>query len=299
MHYFRNNGDGTFTDATATAGVSDLLFSASAAFADADNDGDLDVFLGGLDGNTIFLTNAGTPTGALFVAPVTNPFGLADVGSLSRPALGDVDGDGDLDALIGAIGSTTFFLNLAPLCPAAPDPGCAAFAAGSLSVDERKPGREKLTARLSKGPELAQGAFGDPTGASGTTVALCLYDDAGAPVTRLVVDRGGESCGSKPCWKPVGKAPPEGKGFVYKDPSRSADGMAALKLQGGAAGRSSVALSASNKAAKGANALPTDIAAELATATEVTLQVHTSDARCFGATLSEVIQQDGERFKAK
>lgn len=42
---FRNNGDGTFTDVTATAGVSDPQWSSSAAFADADNDGDLDLFV--------------------------------------------------------------------------------------------------------------------------------------------------------------------------------------------------------------------------------------------------------------
>src|ERR1700712_62013 len=36
---FRNNGDGTFTDVTAKAGVGETLWSASAAFADVDNDG--------------------------------------------------------------------------------------------------------------------------------------------------------------------------------------------------------------------------------------------------------------------
>ena len=41
---FRNNGDGTFTDVTAKAGVGDPLWSASAAFADVDNDGDLDLW---------------------------------------------------------------------------------------------------------------------------------------------------------------------------------------------------------------------------------------------------------------
>ena len=41
----RNNGDGTFTDATREAGVSDPLWSASAAFLDYDRDGDLDLFV--------------------------------------------------------------------------------------------------------------------------------------------------------------------------------------------------------------------------------------------------------------
>jgi enediyne biosynthesis protein E4 len=42
---FRNNGDGTFSDVTAAADVSDPLWSTSAAFLDYDRDGDLDLFV--------------------------------------------------------------------------------------------------------------------------------------------------------------------------------------------------------------------------------------------------------------
>ena len=42
---FRNNGNGTFTDVTKQAGVSDALWSASGAFVDYDRDGDLDLFV--------------------------------------------------------------------------------------------------------------------------------------------------------------------------------------------------------------------------------------------------------------
>jgi hypothetical protein len=42
---YRNNGDGTFTDVTKEAGVSDPLWSSSAAFVDHDRDGDLDLFV--------------------------------------------------------------------------------------------------------------------------------------------------------------------------------------------------------------------------------------------------------------
>ena len=42
---YRNNGDGTFSDVTAKAGVAGSGWSASAGFFDMDNDGDLDIFV--------------------------------------------------------------------------------------------------------------------------------------------------------------------------------------------------------------------------------------------------------------
>ena len=42
---YRNNGDGTFSDITASAGVDDARWSTSAAFVDYDRDGDLDLFV--------------------------------------------------------------------------------------------------------------------------------------------------------------------------------------------------------------------------------------------------------------
>ncbi len=43
---YRNNGDGTFTDITARAGVAAGGWSSSAGFLDYDNDGNLDLFVG-------------------------------------------------------------------------------------------------------------------------------------------------------------------------------------------------------------------------------------------------------------
>ncbi len=47
-----------------------------------------------------------------FSAPQIDPFGLTDVGYDSNPSFGDVDGDGDLDALLGGRnGNTLFYQN--------------------------------------------------------------------------------------------------------------------------------------------------------------------------------------------
>jgi hypothetical protein len=43
--FYRNDGDGTFTDVTAFAGVADPAWSASATFVDVDLDGDLDLYV--------------------------------------------------------------------------------------------------------------------------------------------------------------------------------------------------------------------------------------------------------------
>src|SRR4051812_45133081 len=51
-------------------------------------------------------------TDPVFGAPVTNPFGLTDIGAVARPTFADIDGDGDLDACIGrSDGTTQFFRN--------------------------------------------------------------------------------------------------------------------------------------------------------------------------------------------
>jgi large repetitive protein len=76
---------------------------------DIDRDGDLDLFVGISNGDTLFYRNTGSGT---FAAATTNPFGLRNVGYSSRPTFVDVDGDGDLDAFIGnSYGGTMFFRN--------------------------------------------------------------------------------------------------------------------------------------------------------------------------------------------
>ena len=291
--------DSVFLNPLAPFGLADAGTFASPAFADLDGDGDLDGLIGEDDGNTVFFENTGTASAPAFAAATRNPFGLAKVVDAASPAFADVDGD--LDAFVGnEAGRTLFFRNRATACPGKPALACTAgFARGSLEVDERKQGKERLSAGLRRDPALTQTEFGDPLVAEGTAVALCVYDDAGARVAELEVDRAGGTCGARPCWKPIGKPPPAGKGFAYKDPKASSDGVRSCSLKAGVEDRSTLACSAGNRSGKGQTAFPAGIAAALVGTESVQLQVHTSEGACFSHTLVEITRQEDDRFEAR
>jgi len=92
---YRNNGDGTFTDVTNEAGVSDPSSSYSSSAADYDGDGDLDLYVQNY-GPNVFYRNNGNGT----FTDVSKESGLDDARwSLSSPWF-DYDGDGDLDVFV-------------------------------------------------------------------------------------------------------------------------------------------------------------------------------------------------------
>jgi len=92
---YRNNGDGTFTDVTAEAGVGDQGYGMGASAADYDGDGDLDLYVVNYGPNALYRNNSdGTFT------DVTAEAGLQDPQwGVSAPWL-DYDGDGDLDLYV-------------------------------------------------------------------------------------------------------------------------------------------------------------------------------------------------------
>ena len=102
MHYFHNNGDGTFTDRTAEAGLAGQLSGLNMLQADYNNDGCTDILV--LRGawefpmrKSLLRNNCdGTFT------DVTREAGLAEPATSTQTAVwADIDNDGYLDLLVG------------------------------------------------------------------------------------------------------------------------------------------------------------------------------------------------------
>ena len=105
MHYFRNNGDGTFREISREAGLEDIWGGLNMLQADYDNDGHLDVLVlrgawCGVDGQhpNSLLRNRGDGT----FQDATYESGLAEVSYPTQTAgWADYDNDGHLDLFVG------------------------------------------------------------------------------------------------------------------------------------------------------------------------------------------------------
>jgi hypothetical protein len=92
---FRNRGNGTFEERSATSGIVHRSYGMGACSADYDNDGYADLFVTAMGGNALY-RNAG---GASFV-DVTKAAGVGSAVFSSSCAFGDLDRDGDVDLFV-------------------------------------------------------------------------------------------------------------------------------------------------------------------------------------------------------
>ena len=104
--FFQNRGDGTFEEVAARIGLDVSHFTSSALFADFDNDGDQDVFLGRTLQPSIYLVNEG----GRFVDRSLDLFDDPPPVLVSSVSAVDYDGDGLLDLYV-----STFAAALHPI----------------------------------------------------------------------------------------------------------------------------------------------------------------------------------------
>jgi hypothetical protein len=114
----RNNPDGTFTDVTREAGLVEPIAPTQAAvWADFDNDGWLDLYVGNESQENLTKDGAAYPS-ALYrnnqdgsFTDVTRSAGVANQRYCKGVAAGDYDNDGDMDLYVSNIGPNRLYRN--------------------------------------------------------------------------------------------------------------------------------------------------------------------------------------------
>ncbi len=179
-------------------------------------------------------------------------------------------------------------------CPVVLDPFCLDAGRAKFDYNEKRAGREKMNLRWLKiATATTQADYGDPLNGA-MSVATCIYDDAGSLVQEFLVDRAGEVCAGKPCWKTKGT-----RGYEYKDKETSATGVSKIDYLSGDAGKGRAGTKGKNNAKQGHTSLPTGVAAALSGNPALTIQFLTQGGWCVGATLDKIKDDGPLRFRAQ
>lgn len=120
IFYFENAGSAASPTMTARTGVNnpfngiDVGDDSAPTFADIDNDGDFDAFVGEDSGTVKYFENTGSAASPAFTerTGVNNPLNDVAANGRAKPVFTDIDADGDLDAFVGELsGQFSYFEN--------------------------------------------------------------------------------------------------------------------------------------------------------------------------------------------
>lgn len=154
---------------------------------------------------------------------------------------------------------------------ARPDPACVVplSSRGSGLRLKSKNGKDSLSWKWAKGPEVTLASLGDPTASE--TYTVCLYRSLGAG-DDVIIEAAAPAGGS---WRAMGT-----KGFKYKDAGLTPDGLKQLQLRPGALGKARFKVKGKGPNLGLVGPLGFDTAATLS------LQLRTGSGLCYGADFS-------------
>ena len=115
--FYLNDGNNSFTQNTTFFSSVSFPGYCRPAFADIDNDGDYDLFIGRLSGSINYYENTGDRYNPVWTSNNSLTSGVS-VKQSAHPGFADLDGDGRVDMILGEYdGNFTFYKNLFAVIP--------------------------------------------------------------------------------------------------------------------------------------------------------------------------------------